>query len=47
MHTAVSEAGKTAVEHAVEAAEAIGAINHVTYHADALPYPSDAWRLLN
>jgi hypothetical protein len=47
MNTAVSEAGKTAVEHAAEAAEAIRAINHVTYQAESLPYPSDAWRLLN
>lgn len=47
MDTAVSEAGKTAVEHALEAAEAIRAINHVTYHATSLPRPSDAWRLIN
>lgn len=47
MNTAVSEAGKTAVEHAEEAAEAIRAINHVTFHAEALPYPSDAWRLIS
>jgi hypothetical protein len=38
--------GKTAVEHAAAAAEAIRAINHLTYHDEALPYPADAWRLL-
>jgi hypothetical protein len=47
MNTAVSEAGRTAVEHANEAAEAIRAINHLTFHDNALPYPSDAWRLIN
>jgi len=47
MNTAVSEAGKTVVEHAEEAAEAIRAINHVTFHANSLPYPSDAWQLIN
>jgi hypothetical protein len=47
MYTAVSEAGKTAVEHADEAAEAIRAINHVTFHAESLPFPSDAWQLIN
>lgn len=47
MQTSVSEAGKTAVEHALEAAEAIRAINHVTFHASSLPFPSDAWRLIN
>jgi hypothetical protein len=38
--------GKTACEHAEAAAEAIRAINHVTFHDRALPYPSDAYRLL-
>jgi hypothetical protein len=47
VNTAVSEAGKTVVEHAEEAAEAIRAINHVTFHAGSLPRPSDAWRLIN
>ena len=47
MYTAVSEAGKTAVEHAHDAAEAIRAINHLSFHDNSLPYPSDAWRLIN
>ena len=38
--------GQTAVEHAERAATAIRAINHLTYHDTALPYPSDAWRLI-
>jgi hypothetical protein len=38
--------GHTAVEHAETAAAAIRAINHLTYHDTALPYPSDAWRLI-
>jgi hypothetical protein len=38
--------GLTACEHAQAAAEAIRAINHVTLHDTALPYPSDAYRLL-
>jgi len=38
--------GLTACEHAQAAAEAIRAINHVTLHNTALPYPSDAHRLL-
>jgi hypothetical protein len=38
--------GQTAVEHAETAAAAIRAINHLTYHDTALPYPSDAWRLI-
>src|SRR5437899_6570763 len=38
--------GLTACEHAEAAAEAIRAINHVTLHDTALPYPSDAHRLL-
>jgi hypothetical protein len=38
--------GKTACEHAEAAAEAIRAINHVTFHNAALPYPSDAYRLI-
>ena len=38
--------GQSAVEHAETAAAAIRAINHLTYHDTALPYPSDAWRLI-
>jgi hypothetical protein len=38
--------GLTACEHAEAAAEAIRAINHVTLHNNALPYPSDAHRLI-
>jgi hypothetical protein len=38
--------GQTACEHAEAAAEAIRAVNHVTFHDTALPYPSDAYRLL-
>jgi hypothetical protein len=38
--------GLTACEHAEAAAEAIRAINHVTVHNAALPYPSDAYRLI-
>jgi O-acetylhomoserine/O-acetylserine sulfhydrylase-like pyridoxal-dependent enzyme len=38
--------GLTACEHAEAAAEAIRAINHLTLHDGALPYPSDAYRLL-
>jgi hypothetical protein len=38
--------GKTACEHAEAAAEAIRAINHVTFHNAALPYPADAYRLI-
>ena len=38
--------GQTAVEHAETAAAEIRAINHLTYHDTALPYPSDAWRLI-
>jgi hypothetical protein len=38
--------GLTACEHAEAAAEAIRAINHVTLHNAALPYPSDAYRLI-
>jgi hypothetical protein len=38
--------GKTAVQHAEAAAEAVRAINHLTYHDEALPYPAEAWRLL-
>ena len=38
--------GLTACEHAEAAAEAIRAINHVTFHNTALPYPSDAYRLI-
>jgi hypothetical protein len=38
--------GLTACEHAEAAAEAIRAINHVSLHDAALPYPSDAYRLL-
>jgi len=38
--------GHTAVEHAETAAAAIRAINHLTYHDTALPYPSDAWLLI-
>jgi hypothetical protein len=38
--------GKTATEHAEDAAQAIRAINHLTFHASALAYPSDAWRLI-
>jgi hypothetical protein len=38
--------GKSACEHAEAAAEAIRAINHVTFHDRALPYPSDAYRLI-
>jgi hypothetical protein len=45
MHTAVFD-GKTAVEHGQDAAEAIRAINHLTINHGALPFPSEAWRLL-
>jgi hypothetical protein len=38
--------GLTACEHAEAAAAAIRAINHVTFHDTALPYPSDAYRLI-
>jgi hypothetical protein len=38
--------GLTACEHAEAAAEAIRAINHVTLDNAALPYPSDAYRLI-
>jgi hypothetical protein len=38
--------GKTACEHAEAAAEAIRAINHVTFHDAALPHPADAYWLL-
>jgi hypothetical protein len=38
--------GKTAIEHAAAAAEAIRAINHLTRHASALPYPCDAYAVL-
>jgi hypothetical protein len=38
--------GLSACEHAEAAAEAIRAINHVTLHDAALPYPSDAYRLI-
>ena len=38
--------GQTAVEHAETAAAAIRAINQLTYHDTALPYPADAWRLM-
>jgi hypothetical protein len=46
MRIAVQD-GRTAVEHAEVAAAAVRAINHLTYHDAALPYPADAWRLLN
>jgi hypothetical protein len=36
----------TAVEHAETAAASIRAINHLTCHDTALPYPSDAWLLI-
>jgi hypothetical protein len=45
MDTAVVD-GKTAVEHAHDADQAIRAINHLTFNTGALPYPSDAWLLL-
>jgi len=45
MHTSAFD-GKTACEHADEAAAAIRAINHVTSHDTALPSPADAYRLL-
>ena len=38
--------GKTACEHADEAAAAIRAINHLTCDDTALPFPADAYRLL-
>jgi hypothetical protein len=38
--------GKTAGEHAQAAADAVRAINHLTYHDTALPHPADTWRLL-
>jgi hypothetical protein len=38
--------GLTACEHAEAAAEAIRAINHVTLHDTAVPYPADAYRLV-
>lgn len=38
--------GKTALEDAETAAEAIRAINHLTINDTALAYPSDAWRLV-
>jgi hypothetical protein len=46
-HTTSVFDGKTAVEHAHVAAEAVRAINHLTYHDTALPFPADVWRLLN
>jgi hypothetical protein len=45
MRIAVQD-GLTAVEHAQTAADAVRAINHLTYHDTALPYPADSWRLL-
>ena len=45
MHTSAFD-GKTACEHADEAAAAIRAINHLTFHDTALPFPPDAYRLL-
>ena len=45
MHTSAFD-GKTACEHADDAAAAIRAINHLTSHDTALPFPADACRLL-
>ena len=45
MHTSAFD-GKTACEHADDAAAAIRAINHLTSHDTALPVPAAAYRLL-
>jgi hypothetical protein len=46
MRVAVQD-GRIAVELAQAAADAVRAINHLTYHDTALPYPADSWRLLS
>jgi hypothetical protein len=45
MNTTVFD-GKTAIEHAETAAQAIRAINHLTSNTDALPYPPAAAQLV-
>ena len=37
--------GLTTLEHATTVAEAVRAINHLTRHDEALPFPSDAYRV--